>query len=227
MEKDRRCICDILCNGLARLEYRGYDSAGEPIPLSALTLGIGIDGDSPDSPILRFKEVGKVAALRKHIAAANGSPNAVPVNGSVDPTDASEAADGVAPLPSDANGNSVVMEDGVIKAVDMSRVFLTSTSIAHTRWATHGVPSPLNCHPHVSDHRAEFSLVHNGIITNHKELKTVLQKRGYRFETDTDTEAVAVLCKYVWDSQPNKRLNFTELIKTVIKELASTSRVPR
>ncbi len=52
-----------------------------------------------------------------------------------------------------------------------------------------------------------------------KELKTVLTKRGYKFYTDTDTEAVAVLCKYVWDSQPTKRLNFTELIKTVIKEL--------
>ena len=46
-------------------------------------------------------------------------------------------------------------------------------------------------------------------------------KRGYHFNTDTDTEAVAVLCKYVWDSQPTKRLNFTELIKTVIKELVS------
>ena len=52
-----------------------------------------------------------------------------------------------------------------------------------------------------------------------KELKTVLNKRGYHFNTDTDTEVVALLCKYVWDSQPTKRLNFTELIKTVIKEL--------
>ena len=49
----------------------------------------------------------------------------------------------------------------------------------------------------------------------------MLLKRGYQFHTDTDTEAVAVLCKYVWDSQPHKRLNFTELIKTVIKELVS------
>jgi glucosamine--fructose-6-phosphate aminotransferase (isomerizing) len=64
-------------------------------------------------------------------------------------------------------------------------------------------------------------LVHNGIITNYKELKHVLNKRGYSFHTDTDTEVVAILCRYVWDSQPNKRLNFTELIKTVIKELVS------
>lgn len=49
----------------------------------------------------------------------------------------------------------------------------------------------------------------------------MLEKRGYHFETETDTEAVAVLCKYVWDSQPNKRLTFTTLIKAVIKEIVS------
>jgi glucosamine--fructose-6-phosphate aminotransferase (isomerizing) len=49
----------------------------------------------------------------------------------------------------------------------------------------------------------------------------VLLKRGYAFHTETDTEAVAVLCKYVYDSQPHKRLSFTELTKTVIKELVS------
>lgn len=48
-----------------------------------------------------------------------------------------------------------------------------------------------------------------------------MEKRGYVFRTDTDTEAVAVLCKYVYDSQPTKRLNFTDLIKAVIKELVS------
>lgn len=51
----------------------------------------------------------------------------------------------------------------------------------------------------------------------------MLEKRGYTFHTDTDTEAVAVLCKYIYDSQPNKRLNFTDLIKAVIKELVSTT----
>lgn len=63
------------------------------------------------------------------------------------------------------------------------------------------------------------ALTSDGIITNYKELKLVLEKRGYVFRTDTDTEAVAVLCKYVYDSQPHKRLNFTELIKAVVKEL--------
>lgn len=50
----------------------------------------------------------------------------------------------------------------------------------------------------------------------------VLEKRGYHFETETDTEAVAVLCKYIYDSQPTKRLTFTSLIKAVIKELVRT-----
>ena len=119
-------------------------------------------------------------------------------------------------LPSDRNANG---NGAGAPSIDMSKVFVSQTSMAHTRWATHGVPNPLNCHPHISDVTTEFSLVHNGIITNYKELKQVLRKRGYTFSTDTDTECVAVLCKYVWDSQPNKRLNFTELIKTVVKEL--------
>jgi len=62
-------------------------------------------------------------------------------------------------------------------------------------------------------------VVHNGIVTNNAELRLVLSKRGYKFETETDTEAVAILFKYVWDSQSDKRITFTELVKTVLKEL--------
>ncbi|KAI5453404.1 glutamine--fructose-6-phosphate transaminase (isomerizing) [Naganishia albida] len=186
-ERDRAYVCSVLTQGLSRLEYRGYDSAG-----------IGIDGDTPDSPTILFKEVGKVNQLRKLIEEHSAHS-------------AEEAA---------ANERNVQPSEGAnFGLLDMSKKFISQTSFAHTRWATHGQPAVLNCHPHVSDPSNEFSLVHNGIITNYKEIKFVLEKRGYVFKTDTDTEAVAMLCKYVYDSQPNKRLNFTDLIKAVIKEL--------
>ncbi|PKI84794.1 glutamine--fructose-6-phosphate transaminase (isomerizing) [Malassezia vespertilionis] len=104
--------------------------------------------------------------------------------------------------------------------IDFARTFVSHTGMAHTRWATHGPPSPLNCHPHRSDDKAEFTVVHNGILTNYRELKMVLEKKGYKFETDTDTEAVAVLVKYFWDSYPeNRKPNFHTVVRCAIKEL--------
>lgn len=61
--------------------------------------------------------------------------------------------------------------------------------------------------------------MHNGIVTNSAELRLVLQKRGYKFETETDTEAVAILTKYIYDSQSVNRMTFTDLVKAVLKEL--------
>ena len=61
--------------------------------------------------------------------------------------------------------------------------------------------------------------MHNGIITNYKEIKTLLEKKGISFETETDTECVAKLTKYVYDSQKESNLTFTELVKAVAKEL--------
>ena len=68
-----------------------------------------------------------------------------------------------------------------------------------------------------SDPNWEFAIVHNGIITNYKELKTLLESKGFRFETETDTECIAKLAKYLYDQHPN--LGFTELAKAVISEL--------
>jgi glutamine---fructose-6-phosphate transaminase (isomerizing) len=121
----QRDVVPILMEGLRRLEYRGYDSAGLAIEV-------------PGGTIERRRTEGKVQRLQEALEA---SPLA-----------------------------------GVC-------------GIAHTRWATHGVPSERNAHPQVSG--PGVALVHNGIIENHEPLRRELQALGYHFESETDTEVVA------------------------------------
>ncbi len=82
------------------------------------------------------------------------------------------------------------------KQVDADHIN-AGTGIAHTRWATHGVPAVRNAHPHFSNQR--IALVHNGIIENHDELRAELQGKGFEFTSQTDTEVIAHLINHLYD----------------------------
>jgi len=130
---DKQAI-DILIEGLSKLEYRGYDSAG-------------------------------VAVLDDE-----GNLNV-----------------------EKAKGRLSVLEDRL-----KEHILTGERGIGHTRWATHGVPSDANAHPHVNEN-GTVAVVHNGIIENHQELKKWLKEQGVHFTSDTDTEAIAHLINYYDD----------------------------
>lgn len=131
-----RNVVPILMDGLRRLEYRGYDSAG----LAVLSNG----------HLQRQRRMGKVAELQS--------------------------------------------------ALDTEPLRAT-IGIAHTRWATHGVPSEENAHPHVS--HDGLAVVHNGIIENHEQLRNELKTLGYAFSSDTDTECIAHRMHYHLQKNPS------------------------
>ena len=105
----------------------------------------------------------------------------------------------------------VAKEKGEIKVLkestDDGKKIAGTVGIGHTRWATHGEPSKINAHPHLSQSNS-FAVVHNGIIENYMELKSELSKNGVKFTSATDTEVVSQLLEYHYDGN---------LLDTVIK----------
>jgi glucosamine--fructose-6-phosphate aminotransferase (isomerizing) len=87
--------------------------------------------------------------------------------------------------------------------------------IGHTRWATHGEPCDRNAHPHLSEN-GKLAMIHNGIIENYNQLKSELQKKGYTFTSDTDTE---VLLKFIEDIQQNNNCSLEEAVRIALKRV--------
>lgn len=136
-----KAAAPILLEGLSRLEYRGYDSAG-----------IAVSGKKgEESTIEVIKAKGRLQALREM-------------------TDNGMAVKGLC-------------------------------GIGHTRWATHGEPSVVNAHPHFSKEK-RVVVVHNGIIENYQELRASLEKKGYEFLSQTDTEVLAHLLDHYYEGNP-------------------------
>ena len=128
----RKRAYPILLNGLKRLEYRGYDSAGVAV--------------FDNKEIISYKKQGKVSELEEMLAETK---------------------------------------------------IHSTIGIGHTRWATHGEPNDINAHPHTSQNGV-FTMIHNGIIENYERLKSKLTNRGYKFNSETDTEVLVNLIEYIY-----------------------------
>ena len=88
--------------------------------------------------------------------------------------------------------------------------------IAHTRWATHGIPNDINAHPHL-DHTGKIALAHNGIFENYKTIKNILEKRDIQFTSDTDTEVIVQLISELYYN--NEKLTFEDSVRAALQEV--------
>ena len=123
---------------------------------------------------------------------------------------------GLAVFGKDSNQVQVVKRKGKVSELQNATTespMMGNTGIAHTRWATHGIPSESNAHPHHSNE--EVYIVHNGIIENHQELRTTLKALGYDFESETDTEVIAHLIH----AKLEESSSLIEATKEAVKDL--------